>query len=870
LEGQYRFDFENDSWGTDGSCLCEEWIQAPEGRWCCDSLAPLEGRFSLHHCYDNPVEGVDYLVLRHDPVNPAWPFSCSFRIRHGFDPSSLNNWQVVLGAEFLSGGDKEGNPPVLWKGIVLGVNYTGSDDMVKLWQVGEADAELLLSTTLNYQDQVGTELSPLFLLQGDAGGGLDLYVAIHPDTGSAVHLGTCILDDFRWGRHLAVRYQYSALRDRGLWLDDLTLGGYFEPDTVGPGVIRTEVLNGRSLKLDFSETVRDPAPGLFRLSSEEDTAARIPTSLFRTDQSLELVFEEEIPNRVPQHLRVGGVEDLDGNLSADTVVDFLRNEAAWGDLVINEVMADPDPAVRITEEYLELYNRCGFPLNLEGWLLQVNERDYLLEPPMLELVCGENREPELPSATVFPGGFAVLRGVTLPNEGATLSIRSPEGRLVHAVAYRNPWDGPDWKKEGGWSLESPDPEAVCGISSNWAFSEDPDGGTPCRLNSVQSARHDTEGPVPLYSGLGGAGEWLIHYDEPVRLPPEVRSGIRLDPGAVLPDSVWLVPPLDKVLQIRFPEDFREWSRYRLTAGGIRDCQGNPAGVASLEAGTLAEPGAGLVIINEIMYDPEEDKAEYVELWLQGDRAVDLADFSIHMVEEDGIPDRPLALSPHSRLFLPGQYLVLTSSAGQLMHGYGLGTSGLWVEVEDWPGLKNSGGKIYLTDRAGRVVDAAVYREDMHMELLADPGGVSLERITARGPGTDPANWHSAASAAGYATPGERNSQSLEEGYPDRLLELRPEVFSPDNDGYEDLLTVTVTTGSPGWVIGVFITDLQGNMIRELANNHLAGPVQSYTWDGEGGDGSLQPMGFYVVHARGFHPATGERWVRRKGAGLRYR
>ena len=865
LEGQYRFDFENDSWGGDGCCLCGEWTQVPEARWCCDSLAPLEGAFSLHHCYDNPGEGCDYLLLRHDPVNQAEPFSCSFRVRHGFEPSSQNNWQLVLGAEFRNGTDAGEDSPVLWKGLVLGVDYYGSDDLVKIWQVDEAVAELLCSTPLNYQDQVGTDLSPLFILQGDGEDGLDLFVSIHPDTGDTVRLCSCRTEGFRWGRHLAVRYRYSALRDRGLWLDNLVLEGCFEPDTVAPRLIHAEVLNERTLKLDFSEAVRDPSPGLFRLCPQEDTTGRMPDSLSGTDRSLELVFGEAIPNRVPRLLRISGVEDPDGNRSRDTVVEILRNEAAWGDLVFNEVMADPEPAVRLKGEYLELYNRSGFPLDLEGWLLKVSERNYLLDTSMTVIQGGETSP-----LTVSPGGFAVLRGITLPNDGATLSIYSREGHLIHAAAYRIPWDGPDWKKEGGWSLESPDPELVCGISSGWLYSTDPDGGTPGRLNSVRETRADTEAPVMLYSGLGEAGEWLVYYDEPVRLPPDVRSAILLDPGGLRPDSVWLIPPLDRTLQLRFPEDFREWSRYRLTVSGIRDCQGNRAGEEVVEAGALAEPGAGLVVINEIMYDPLDGKAEYVELWLQGERAVDLADFSIHMVEEEGIPDRPVALSPRSRLFLPGQYLVLTPSAGQLMQGYGLETSGRWVEMEDWPGLKNSSGKVYLTDRAGKVVDMAVYRDDMHMELLADPGGISLERIIAGGDGTNPDNWHSASSASGYATPGERNSQSLPEEYTDRLLEVSPEVFSPDNDGYNDLLRVTVSTGSPGWIIGVFITDLQGNRIRELANNHLAGPVQTYSWDGEGGDGSLQPMGFYVVHARGFNPATGERWIRRKGVGLRYR
>jgi hypothetical protein len=737
---------------------------------------------------------------------------------------------------------------------VLGVNYNGSDDLVKIWKVDEEVAEILCSTSLNYQDQVGTDLSPLFFLQGDGEDGLDLYVSVHPGTGDTVHLCSCRTEGFRWGRSLVVRYRYSALRDRGIWLDNLVLEGCFEPDTVAPWLIHAEVLNERTLKLDFSEAVRVPSPGLFLLSSAQETTGRTPDSVSRMDRSLKLIFGETIPNRIPRLLRIGGVEDPDGNRTRDTVVEVLRNEAVWGDLVINEVMADPDPAVRLDEEYLELYNRCGFPLDLEGWLLQVNERNYLLDTSM----------------TVLPGGYAVLRGMTLPNDGATLSIHSREGHQIHAAAYRIPWDGPDWKKEGGWSLESPDPELVCGISSNWQYSTDPGGGTPGRLNSVQETRTDAEAPVMLYSGLGEAGEWLVYYDEPVRLPPEVRSSIWMDPGSVRPDSVRLVPPLEKVLQLFFPVDFREWSRYRLTVSGICDCRGNRAGEEGVEAGAPAAPGAGLVVINEIMYDPMDGKAEYVELCLQGDRVVDLADFSIHMVEEEGFPDQPVALSSRSRLFLPGQYLVLTPSAGQLMHGYGLETSGRWVELEDWPGLKNSSGKIYLTDRAGNVVDMAVYQDEMHMELLADPRGISLERITARGSGTNPDNWHSASSASGYATPGEKNSQSLVEAHTDRLLEVSPEVFSPDNDGYNDLLTVTVSTGSAGWIIGVFITDLQGNRIRELANNHLAGPVQTYSWDGQGENGSLRPMGFYVVHARGFHPATGERWIRRKGVGLHYR
>ncbi len=52
--------------------------------------------------------------------------------------------------------------------------------------------------------------------------------------------------------------------------------------------------------------------------------------------------------------------------------------------------------------------------------------------------------------------------------------------------------------------------------------------------------------------------------------------------------------------------------------------------------------------------------------------------------------------------------------------------------------------------------------------------------------------------------------------------------------------------------------------------HLVGPSVTYTWDGEGENGAMQPMGYYVIHARGYHPSTGEQWIRRKAVGLVYR
>jgi hypothetical protein len=852
LEGQYRFDFEFDSSGAEQCALGEGWSQVPGQRWCKDTIHPIAGGSSLHHSFDSSQEGCDHLVFRPDPLNIQDSFALSFRIRHGYLPSSMNNWQLAMGATFENAPDQGGGEALLTSGLVLGVNFSGSDDLIKIWHVDQGVSRVLCTSALNYQEQAGTEKAPLISLRGDGNGKLDLYWSADPDEQLPELLVSCRIDGISWGRQLVLRYQYTSSRDRALWLDDLVLEGCFEKDTLAPRVRELKVLDAHTLELVFSEeVVLSDQFGLF-LYSEEFPGGIPPADLRMLGEGLQISFAEMIPNREACRLFIDGVEDLDGNRMEATKLDVMRNVPEWGDVVFNEIMADPEPAIRQTEEYLELYNRSGYPVDPEGWQLHVNERTYVLDASM-GIISTEN--------------FILLTGITLPNAGGLLSLYSTAGVLIHAACYRPPWDGPAWKKEGGWSLESPDADQPCGISYHWEYSIDPGGGTPGWANSNLSKLEDRETPVFLYAGQGDAGELYLHFSEPIA---HFQGTINLSPGDMQPDSLRLVDPLRDILYLHFPEDFREWPQYRLDLPGFLDCAGNCSGEELLQAGKPLEPGPGSVLINEIMYDPEENKPEYVELFLPGPDILDLRDLAIHLVDEGGLPDHPLPLSQHSRLVLPGQYLVLTECVLQLEETYGLAVSGRWVELSGLSGLSSTGGRIYLTDRAGRVVDMADYSDNMHMDLLEDPGGISLERISAERPGDDPGNWHSAASIAGYATPGSLNSQALELSDGGEILEVSPEVFSPDNDGFEDLLDITIRTGGPDWIIGLIITDMEGRLIRVLANNHLAGPSVSYCWDGQGGDGSMQAMGFYAIHVRAYHPATGKQWVRRKAVGLVHR
>jgi hypothetical protein len=276
-------------------------------------------------------------------------------------------------------------------------------------------------------------------------------------------------------------------------------------------------------------------------------------------------------------------------------------------------------------------------------------------------------------------------------------------------------------------------------------------------------------------------------------------------------------------------------------------------------GRLAEPAPGTLVVNEIMFHSLDGYPEFVELFNPGTRFADLADYTMDIVKSGEEPERFLALSPCSRIVPPGEYVVITKCIEHLMEAHGLEISGKWVENRGLGSMPAGGGEIHLADRAGNRVDMALFHPDMHLDMVFESRGISLERVAWNRPGTDPANWHSAASIENYATPGRINSQTSSEGIVDQRLVVEPTVFSPNNDGYKDLLHVRLSAATAGHVVRVWITNVSGSMVRVLANNDVAGTRSWYPWEGEDDGGRMVPGGLYVVHAEGFQQETGEHW-----------
>jgi hypothetical protein len=145
-----------------------------------------------------------------------------------------------------------------------------------------------------------------------------------------------------------------------------------------------------------------------------------------------------------------------------------------------------------------------------------------------------------------------------------------------------------------------------------------------------------------------------------------------------------------------------------------------------------------------------------------------------------------------------------------------------------------------------IIDKVTYSKDMNFALLTSPDGVSLERINPAGSSDSKSNWHSAAGSCGYATPGYINSQNMDPVVADNMVSLYPEIFSPDNDGKDDILFIRIRPDRPGYVANASVYSSYGRLVRLLVRNELVSMDDIYSWDGITDENMKAPVGIYIV------------------------
>ena len=521
------------------------------------------------------------------------------------------------------------------------------------------------------------------------------------------------------------------------------------------------------------------------------------------------------------------------------------------DVVIDEIMADPTPIIGLpNNEWLELKNTTTTVINLQNWRIGDATGQsgpmpgFILQPDSFVIICTGSA---VAAMSAFGNTISVTSFPSLDNDGDQLFLKAANGKTIHAVSYTAAWYRNEVKKEGGWTLEMIDTKNPCAGSSNWKASININGGTPGKKNSIDAVNNDVTSPQLKRAYTTDNTTVVLVYDEPVdSLTGAALSDYSAD-GRLIFTSATTIGPLFNTVQLKTSVQLSANTVYTITANGIKDCKGNTIGAANkIKVGLPVDAAAGELIINEILFNPKSNGYDYVEFYNNSNKIFDAAKLYIANRNTSGVINSIKVLSTAPYYIFPGDYIVTTEDAGNLALNYLVKNPDNVLVISTLPSFSDNEGDVIALNFQGIVVDEVKYKDDWHFKLIDNAEGVALERIDPFALSQDANNWHSAASTAGYGTLTYKNSQYKLVQSINATIELIPKVFSPDNDGRDDIATIQYIVDGPGYVANITIFDAAGRPIRNLVRNGTLSLTGYWNWDGLDDKGNKLPVGTYII------------------------
>ncbi len=535
------------------------------------------------------------------------------------------------------------------------------------------------------------------------------------------------------------------------------------------------------------------------------------------------------------------------------------NDTLIFQVVFTEIMADPVPSTGLPGyEYLEICNRGSIPLHLGGWKLVIGKyerilNDEVINPDEYIILCDSNVDSlySIYGHTLPVDGFPAIL-----NTGQTITLKTMSETIVHSVTFSDRWYRTSTGKEGGHSLEIIDVNNPCGGAANWCESVNPKGGTPGSENTVSDNNPDLRAPALLRVTLPADSSVMIHFSESMDCRTlQARENYSINNGIFHPDHVYaLEPDFTKALLI-YPVKFRPDLRYTITVlNTLEDCAGNNLGGTTFYEFSLPQsPEASDIVINEIMFHPAEGFGEFVELYNRSDKTLDMACMKLSLADfTSGEIQNSIDFGEYPFILSPKTFAVVTKYEDMLPGEVRFQRPGVILTHPGLFSLPDKEGLIILADSDLQTIDECNYSNKMHDSMLRETEGVSLERVDPQSPSSDTENWHSAAATAGYSTPGLRNSQ-MTSGKNNQTVTLLPEVFSPDGDGVDDILTIQLHLDEPGWYGTLRLFDMRGALVNTIITNSLLGTDQLFTWDGATADDKPAEIGLYLLFGELYNP-----------------
>lgn len=772
---------------------------------------------------DASVGGNAFLFVSDNKVN-----NCEWRfwIKEAFAPSTKNFTDIYLCNNYF---------------IRLG--EAGNQDVVDLQRVDPTGNVSICRGTDTF---IASAFSASFkVIRNDEG----LWQIFIDKTGNDEYLleCQCVDNTYEPTGNFGFEITFSKTNAQKVYFDNIYIGPEIVDETP-PRLESLDILNENQILLNCSESI-DETFALEISNYHIDNQLDSPdfADFFENHSTILLTFSNTIQENIQYTLNIKHLQDYCGNITENINYPFIYHTTHENDLVINEIMADPEPVVGLPAyEYIEVFNNSDYPIDIGNWSLTIgtNKKEIteniVIQPDSLLIFC-KNDAVETLSNYGSCYGFSTF---SITNSNAKIELRNENHELISEVEFDISWYRDKAKAEGGWSLEQIDPDAACAGKENWCASTDRNGGTPGSRNSVDSENL----LIPNIDFIEVVSENTIEVVFDQKMDAHslgIRENYSIIEFDTHPAEIVLMQENKKRVRLHFNQLFETNSIYNLLIENVLNCSGTPLPPdCSFRFGLPDSPENGDIVINEILFNPIEPAGDYVELFNKSNKIFNLANLKIGVIKSTfpNPPDTTLKqIHNDNRLFLPHTFVLLTTTVTEIGRQYECQTDN-FIEMQSFPQYPNSDATIILTHNS-QTIDVIGYSEDFHYPLLAETKGVSLERIDN--------GWHSAAAPL-YGTPGYQNTSSIENETINNEIEIIPKIFSPDNDGFDDITAIHYQLQEAGFTMKIIIFDSEGKFIRQLIDNCLASAKGHFTWDGLDSNGHIVPPGIYVVFTEIFN------------------
>lgn len=644
------------------------------------------------------------------------------------------------------------------------------------------------------------------------------------------------------------------------FFDDVYLGPKVT-DTMPPRMFSTRFVFPDKVEVQFNEAINNPDTLHFSLNGGIGRPASATTDPVDNSKVM-LTFKSALPLNQALTLSNVNTPDQNGNVAKLHSIGVFTLKAdipGLNDLFITEVMANPTPKTGSfpEAEYVEIWNPTNKYLKLAGCRFSDASSSVVLPDSVISphtyVTISRNT---FPGFAAFGPWIGLSSLPSLNNDEDFLSISNPSGETICRLNYKETWHSDALRKAGGWSLELIDTVNACISAGNWSSNRS-SGGTPGQPNSLKGLSITVIQPKVYHVFCNDAGnETSIFFSH----PPDSITAADMSNYELIDGT----KPLrfngfttdGYGVKIQWPGIF---SRNRVLQMKIRNillCNGTAFPEQWIEFGRADSSDlTGSLKLNEVLFDPRGEGADYVEIGNTGDAIVYTGNGFFITLDEKGAISGSVKL-PENRNLLPGEYLVLTENPDLVKQQFTRHNAAAFSLSKPMPTMSNTDGHIGLADKFGNITDTFKYKDDYHSPVLADKEGVSLEKINPAFNSSLSSNWTSASHVSGFGTPGLQNSQWRGGTNTTARFSRAEKFFSPDNDGLHDVFSLDYSLPGPGYYVTATVFTAEGFKTAVPFNNISLNQSGTLNWDGNTESGVIRP-GIYVMFIEAWN-AQGEK------------